>query len=189
MHRTSAECAVHLGRLRPAKTHHAAARADREDDPEPGIRSAQKLLAKHLAIRRPIRFSGARSSWRIGFGSQSAFRTLQQFNGHGEKRVRKGFPAESKRWEKARSLTPSKPCRVMVKIISVVALRKQKGLQPKAVRQFFAGPIGDFGWPTAMPNARQAVTLPSPALTVDANGQSVLYRYEDRRPVVAVGSP
>lgn len=53
MHRTSAECAVHLGRLRPAKTHRAAARADREDDPEPGIRSAQKLLAKQPAIGRP----------------------------------------------------------------------------------------------------------------------------------------
>lgn len=57
MHRTSAECAVHLGRLRPAKTHRAAAHADREDDPEPGIRSAQKLLAKQHAIRRPITHS------------------------------------------------------------------------------------------------------------------------------------
>ena len=52
MHRTSAECAVHLGGVCPAKTHRAAGRADRKDDPEPGIRSAQKLLAKHLAIKR-----------------------------------------------------------------------------------------------------------------------------------------
>ena len=36
----------------PAKLHHAAAHADREDDPAPGIRSPQKELALWPAIRR-----------------------------------------------------------------------------------------------------------------------------------------
>jgi hypothetical protein len=53
MHRLFAECAVHIGRFRPPKTHRAAAYPDREDDPEPGIRLTQNLLAKGAAIRRP----------------------------------------------------------------------------------------------------------------------------------------
>jgi len=60
MHRLCAECAVHIGRFRPPKTHRAAAHADREDDPEPGIWSAQNLLAKRAAIRRHYQAPGTK---------------------------------------------------------------------------------------------------------------------------------